>query len=335
MPEPFDSDVAERTEQDLLGLTDLGRADAPELVGAQLGGTVAAELAADPTLRQAVSPALSGRKWYRGLGWGFWVAVGYVVAWILLAIFANLLPLDSPTQLYPDCFANAAPSSAHLLGCDPSGFDVFSRLIFGARVSLIVGFASIALSQIVGGTLGIVAGYFRGWFDDLMAVVSNVFLSFPSLVLGLLIVSYVGRSLFDIVMIIAIVAWPLLYRVVRSATIEYSQREYVLAAQALGCKRSRILWRILLPDVVPAAITYGLVGVALAIVGEGALSFLGQSVRAPTPTWGNMIALGSDTMPTYTSLLFAPAIAMFTFILAINFIGDRLRSLLDVREAVL
>jgi peptide/nickel transport system permease protein len=333
VPEQFENEVV---EQDLLGLTDLGNAGQPMEVGAQLGGTIAAELAVDPTLR-AVSPdQVLGRRWYQGLGWGFWVAVGYVIAWIILAIIANFLPLDPPSQLYADCFANnGSPSGAHPLGCDPSGFDVLSRVIFGARVSLVVGFTSIALSQIVGGALGVIAGYFRGWFDDVMAVISNVFLSFPSLVLGLLIVSYLGRSELDIVIIIAIVAWPLLYRVVRAATIEYSQREYVLAAQALGCKRSRILWRILLPDVIPTTITYGLVGVALAIVGEGALSFLGQSVRAPIPTWGNMIALGSDTMPQYATLLFAPAVAMFTFILAVNFIGDRMRSILDVRESVL
>ncbi len=333
MPEQSDQEVV---GQDLLGLTDLGNAGAPMEIGAQLGGIIAAELRQDPTGRTITADQVVGKRWYQGLGWGFWVAGCYMIAWIILAIIANLLPLDPPSQLYANCFVNnGAPSAAHPLGCDPSGFDVLSRTIFGARVSLVVGFASIALSQVVGGTLGVIAGYFRGWFDDVMSVIANVFLSFPSLVLGLLIVTYLGRAEIDIIIIIAIVAWPLLFRVVRAAAIEYSQREYVLAAQALGCKRSRILWRILLPDIVPTAITYGLVGVALAIVGEGALSFLGQSVRAPIPTWGNMIALGSDQMPQYVSLLFAPAVAMFTFILAVNFLGDRLRSILDVRESVL
>jgi peptide/nickel transport system permease protein len=329
VPEQFESDLG----HDLLGLTDLGDADAPLEVPVREAGILLAETVVDPTLRPV--PPTAHRRWYRGLGWGFWVAAGWVVFVILLAIFAGFLPLKNPDQVFPNCFLNASPSSSHLLGCDDAGRDVLSRVIFGSRVSLVVGFASIAMSQVVGGTLGVIAGYFRGWFDEVMSVIANVFLSFPSLVLGLLIVTYLGKTELDIVLIIAIVAWPLLFRVVRSAAIEYSQRDYVLAAQALGCKRSRILWKILLPDVVPAAITYGLVGVALAIVGEGALSYLGQSVALPTPTWGNMIAEGSGDMPQYLSLLFSPAVAMFSFILAINFIGDRLRSVLDVRGAVL
>jgi peptide/nickel transport system permease protein len=123
--------------------------------------------------------------------------------------------------------------------------------------------------------------------------------------------------------------------VVRAATIEYSQREYVLAAQALGSKPSRILRTLLLPDVVPSAITFGLVGVALAIVAEGALSFLGQSVGPPTPTWGNMIASGSTNIQEDAMLLIVPSIALFSFVLPINFVGDRLRQVLDNRQGAL
>ena len=279
--------------------------------------------------------SFAARSIMKRLGWGFWVAAAFCVLWILAAIFANLLPLKPPNTIDYNCIASQAPSSAHLLGCDTDGRDILSRVIYGSRVSLIIGFASIAISQIVGGILGLVAGYLRGWVDEVLGVISTVFLSFPSLVLGLMIVAYLGRSLLDITMIIAIVAWPLLFRVVRAATIEYSQREYVLAARALGAKPSRVLLTLLLPDVVPSAITYGLVGVALAIVAEGALSFLGQSVPPPTPTWGNMIAAGSNSMQTNLSLLLSPAVAMFSFILAINFIGDRLRGVLDVRQGVL
>ncbi|MHB1988413.1 MAG: ABC transporter permease [Acidimicrobiales bacterium] len=297
-------------------------------------GLIGAEAAARPT-GSVLDPAPIGRRWYQGLGWGFWVAVGVVVAWVFLALFASLLPIQNPDATQASCLINASPSAAHLLGCDSDGRDILSRVIYGSRVSLVVGFASIALSLLVGGPLGVVAGYFRGWLDEVLGIVSNVFLSIPGLVLALVIVAYLGNSEFDIVLIIAIVAWPILFRVVRASTIEYSQREYVLAAQALGSKRSRILLKTLLPDIVPSAITYSLVGVALAVVAEGALSFLGQSVGDPIPTWGNMIAAGTDTMPQYASLLLAPAIAMFSFILAINFVGDRLRSTLDVRTGVL
>ena len=338
MPEPPESDLdSDLVAHDVMGLTDLGSDQPFEMpVGLNVGAApvLADELVADLTAKPAV--IFKPRKWYQGLGWGFWVAVGWVILWILLAIFASVLPLDSPTQPSLTCTPGGGVSSSHLLGCNQIDIDVFSQVIFGSRVSLVVGFASIALSGIVGGTLGIIAGYFRGAIDNVLAIISNVFLSFPSLVLGLVIVAYLGHTELDIVLIIAIVAWPLLFRVVRAATIEYSQREYVLAAQALGSKRSRILFTIILPDVVPSGITYSLVGVALAIVGEGALSYLGQSVPLPTPTWGNMIAAGSETITQNVTLaLLSPAIAMFLFILAINFIGDRLRTVLDVREGVL
>jgi peptide/nickel transport system permease protein len=284
----------------------------------------------------------AGRSVWRQLGWGFWIAVGICSIWILLAIFANVLPIANPNyaQLNPAapnfCFLSLGhPYSSHILGCDLDGRDILSRVIYGSRVSLIVGFASIAIGLAVGGALGIIAGYFRGWIDEVLSVITNVFLSFPYLVLGLVIVTFLGRSQTDIILIIAVVAWPLLFRVVRAATIEFSQREYVLAAQALGAKPGRILRTLLFPDVVPSAITYGLVGVALAIVAEGALSFLGQSVPPPTPTWGNMIAAGSVNIQEDAMLLIVPAIAMFSFILPINFIGDRLRHVLDSRQGVM
>jgi peptide/nickel transport system permease protein len=283
-----------------------------------------------------------GRSMWKRLGWGFWVAVAICSIWILLAIFAGVLPLPNPDYAQLNF---AAPNycyqslghlySSHILGCDLNGRDILSRVIFGSRVSLIVGFASIAIGLVFGGVLGIISGYFRGWIDGMLTVFANVFLSFPSLVLALVIVSFLGRSQLDIIFIIAVVAWPLLFRVVRASTIEYSQREYVLAAQALGSKPSRILRTLLLPDVIPSAITYGLVGVALAIVAEGALSFLGQSVPSPTPTWGNMIAAGSQNIQEDVTLLIVPAIAMFSFILPINYIGDRLRQVLDNRQGVL
>jgi peptide/nickel transport system permease protein len=276
-----------------------------------------------------------GRGRFSHLGWWFWLSVAIVALWVLAAIFANVLPLPNPNTVDVNCLVSTAPSSAHLLGCDTAGRDILSRVIFGSRVSLVVGFASIAISEIVGGILGLLAGYFRGWFDEVLAIVSNSFLSFPFLVLALVMVAYVGRSLLDITLIIALLAWPILFRVVRAATIEYAQRDYVLATRALGAKSWRVLVTLLLPDVIPAAVTFGLVGVAVAVVGEGSLSFLGLSVPAPTATWGNMIAQGSTSLTTDLSLLLSPAVAMFSFILAINFIGDRLRGVLDVRQGVL
>jgi peptide/nickel transport system permease protein len=304
------------------------------------------------TLQQADLPERSApgsrrrRSQLRRLGWGFWIAVAWVVLVVLVAIFANFLPIQNPdaqTCLTSGGLPNAGPSLAHWLGCDDAGRDVFARVVFGSRVSLVVGFASIAMALSIGGLFGIIAGFIRGIFDSVSSVVSNVILAFPYLVLGLAITSFWGHDEFNVIVIIAIVATAPLYRVVRANTIAFTERDYVLAATALGSTRWRILRKQILPDVIPTAITYGFVGIAIAIIGEGALSFVGQSVPAPTPTWGNMILEGSTQIPSIGSvgvavnvwLLLGPAIAMFLFILAINFIGDRLRSLLDVRESVL
>jgi peptide/nickel transport system permease protein len=278
------------------------------------------------------------------LGWGFWVAVGWVVVVAVAAILAGVLPLPDPNAIpAPGCVAYAGPSASHWLGCDELGRDVFSRVVYGARVSLVVGFASIALALAVGGLAGVIAGYLRGAFDSVSGVLSNVLLAYPYLVLALAIVTFWGHSEFNVTVVIAIVAVAPLFRVVRANTIAFSERDYVLAARALGSTRKRVLKTLIIPDVIPAAITYGLVGVALAITGEGALSYLGQSVPSTTtPTWGNMINEGAaqissigSPVPVNIWVMLGPAIAMFLFILAISVMGDRLRALLDVRTSVL
>jgi peptide/nickel transport system permease protein len=278
------------------------------------------------------------------LGWGFWFALGWVALVALGAILAGVLPLPDPNAIpAPGCTAYAGPSAGHLLGCDELGRDVFSRVVYGARVSLVVGFASIALALAVGGAAGVVAGYLRGAFDSVSGVLSNVLLAYPYLILALAIVTFWGHSEFNVTVVIAIVAVAPLFRVVRANTIAFSERDYVLAARALGSTRKRVLKTLIIPDVIPAAITYGLVGVALAITGEGALSYLGQSVSSTTtPTWGNMINEGAaqissigSPVPVNIWVMLGPAIAMFLFILAISVMGDRLRALLDVRTNVL
>ena len=176
-------------------------------------------------------------------------------------IFANLLPLPDPNTASSSCLAvapGAGPGAGHILGCDGNSRDVLSRVIYGARVSLIVGFASISIGLLIGGTLGLIAGFFRGPFDEVMNVLANSFLAFPYLVLALAVVAFLGNSLFNVTLIIVILAWPLLFRVVRASTIEYSERDYVLAARALGATRWRVVRKLVLPDVVPSAVTYGL-----------------------------------------------------------------------------
>jgi peptide/nickel transport system permease protein len=199
-------------------------------------------------------------------------------------------------------------------------------------VSLVVGFASIALGLLVGGTLGLLAGFFRGSLDSLITGAANVLLAFPALVLGLAIVTFWGPSLFHVTIAIAILSIAPLALVVRGSTVVYSEREFVAAARMLGTSNKRIIFRELLPNVWPSAVSLGLISVAVSIVAEGGLSFLGLSVPPPTPTWGNMIAEGEANIQTYPLIALWPSIAMFLTVLALNVAGDRLRGHFDVKE---
>ncbi|TMM13257.1 MAG: ABC transporter permease [Actinobacteria bacterium] len=259
------------------------------------------------------------------------MSVGWVALVILLAVLANLLPLDDPNGI-GSSLPKQSPSLQHLLGTDSLGRDIFSRIIFGARVSLIVGFTSIFIGMVVGGTLGLIAGFYRGPLDAIFDGASTVALAFPALVFLLAIVAAVGQSLFTVVVSIGILSIAPLFRIVRANTIVYAQREFVLAARALGARRIRIMAREILPNVLPTALSFALVAVAIAIVAEGALAFLGLSVRPPTPTWGGMISEGRTSLEQDALICLWPSLALFFTVLALNFAGDRLRSFFEIRE---
>jgi peptide/nickel transport system permease protein len=270
-------------------------------------------------------------KAIRRLGFAFWISVGWVGLVILLAVLANVLPLDDPNGI-GSALPRQDPSLQHLLGTDTLGRDIFSRVIFGARISLIVGFASIFIGMVAGGSLGVIAGFFRGPLDALFDGVSTVALAFPALVFLLAIVAAVGQSLLTVVVGIGILSIAPLFRIVRANTIVYAQREFVLAARALGARSTRIMFREILPNVLPTALSFALVAVAVAIVAEGALAFLGLSVRPPTPTWGGMISEGRTALQQDPLICLWPSLALFFTVLALNFAGDRLRSYFEIRE---
>lgn len=270
------------------------------------------------------------------LGILFWLALGWVSLVVILAIIANLLPLPNPDhQNY--AALNLPPSIHHLLGTDDLGRDLLSRLIYGARVSLIVGFASVAIGLAVGGTLGLVSGYKGGRLDISLNAGSFVLLAFPAIVAVIAIVAFWGQSLFKITVILGVAVIPLLYRVVRASSLSFANRDFVVAARTMGATSTRIVFREILPNVVPVAVTFGLITVAGVIVIEGSLAFLGLSVPPPTPSWGNMIAEGTSNgnLNTNIYIMLWPVIAMFLMLLAINLIGDRLRQRFDIREGLL
>jgi peptide/nickel transport system permease protein len=272
----------------------------------------------------------------RPLGFLFWFAVGFFGLVVVLAIIANLLPLPNPDfQNY--AAINATPGVHHILGTDDLGRDLLSRLIYGARVSLVVGFGAVAIGMLVGGTLGLISGYKGGRLDVALNAGAFVLLAFPAIVAVIAIVAFWGSSLFKITIIIGVATIPLLYRVVRAASLSFANREFVTAAKTMGASSTRIVFREILPNVIPAAVTFGLITVAGVIVIEGSLAFLGLSVPLPTPSWGNMIAEGSanGNLSTNPYIMLWPVLAMFLLLLSINLIGDRLRQRFDIREGLL
>ena len=271
----------------------------------------------------------------RRLGPLFWIAIGWLVLISLLALLAPWLPIKDPDAYYLVRGERPpyAPSGTHWFGTDQDARDMFSRTIFGARVSLVIGFVAIAFGMLVGGTAGIVAGYLRGRTDRIVSFVFVVFLSFPSLVLAILITALLDRGLVTIALTLGVLAIAPVGRLARASTLSFAEREFVTAARAIGAGDRRIIIRELLPNVVVPMGALALLGMAVAIVAEGGLAFLGLSVEKG-PTWGKLILVGAGTRDLEKSpwIAFGPIIILFLTVLALNYAGDRVRSYFDVRE---
>jgi peptide/nickel transport system permease protein len=270
----------------------------------------------------------------RRLGVLFWIAIGWMALVFVVAIFADVLPLPSPTDM--DMLERRAPFSAeHWLGTDGLGRDELSRLIYGARISLIVGLCAPVIGVTIGGALGMLAGYFRGRFESFVVGSMDVLLAFPPLILALAVTAYLGQSIFNLTCILGVLGIPAFMRVARAATLSLARREFVVAAQALGASHARILLRELLPNVLLPLLAFFLLGVAVTIVVEGSLSFLGLGVPPPISSWGSMIGEGRESLEVAPQLAFIPAIAMFLTVLSFNLIGDTMRALTDPRQGAL
>ncbi len=277
-------------------------------------------------------PVLSGHR----LGFGFWLSVGWLVLVVALALLAPVLPLAEP-----DDTLNGPRGSGFTmnnpLGTDDGGRDLLSRTIWGSRVSLLVGFTSIAFALTIGGTIGLFAGFYRGWTEKIIVGAFDIALAFPAVVLALLLITFLGQQLQWILLVIGILAVAPVGRLARANTMVFAQREFVTASRALGAKNRSLIWKEIFPNVLVPMTGLALLGMALAIVAEGSLAFLGLSVEGSTPTWGKMIVAGSAGTSLRTAPLsaFVPITAMFLTVLALNFMGDRLRAHLEVRESAL
>ena len=288
------------------------------------------KLTAEPP-RDESSGAIKARR----LGLGFWLPMGWIIVIVGLALLAPVLPLKDPTDYFIRSGERPPypPSADHWFGTDQDARDMFSRIISGARVSLAVGFMSVTMSFIVGGTLGMVAGLVRGWFDRLVSFLFLVLLSFPGLVLVILIIALIDRSVLTISVTLAIAGIAPVGRLARAATLSFAEREFVIAARTLGARNTRILFRELLPNVVIPMGALALLGVAAAIVAEGGLAFLGLSLEKGE-TWGKLIRNGAGSRVLRDSpwVAFGPITVMFLTLASINYIGDYLRGFFNVRE---
>lgn len=274
----------------------------------------------------------------RRLGLGFWIAALWLGIVFAAALLAPWLPFKDPNVNYIVSGERPpySPSGTHLFGTDQDARDMLSRTVFGARVSLTVGLVAIGMGMLFGGFLGIIAGYFRGWWDRAISFIFIVFLSFPALVLAILITALLERSLRTISITLGILSIAPVGRVARATTISFADREFVLAARTLGAKNGRIIVRELLPNVLIPMSALALLGMAVAVVAEGGLAFLGLSVEKG-PTWGKIILTGAGSRDLQKApwMSIIPIIVLFLTVLSLNFAGDRIRSYFDVRETAL
>jgi peptide/nickel transport system permease protein len=270
------------------------------------------------------------KKRRRGFGVTFWLATIWLALVLICAVFADLLPVKDP--LVPDVLNKLAyPGPDHWLGTDGLGRDTLSRLVHGARVSVTISVTAVAIGMVVGGFLGIIAGFFRGRTETILMTIINIILAFPALVLLLVLLAFVGRSLVVISLIVGFLSIPIYTRVARATTLAVAEREFVRASRTMGAKNSRVLAREILPNVVLPVAAFGLVAMGVVIVLEGTLAFLGLSVQQPAPTWGGMIFDGKRYLSEAPHVVLIPSIAMFLTVLSLNLVGDSLRTRFDVR----
>jgi peptide/nickel transport system permease protein len=277
-------------------------------------------------------PARSFGSWIRPLARQPLTVAGAAIAvvWLLVAVFAPLVaPYDPLEQSFTPF---SPPSTEHLFGTDELGRDVFSRVVYGARISLPLGLLLVVLASTIGGVLGAVGGYFRGWVDGAVMRTADLVFAFPAIILAMVVTAALGRGLTNAVLALVIVAWPSYARVVRSLVLSVGDSEYVWANRLLGASSRRTLVRDVLPNVVGPVVVLATLDVGNAILLLAGLSFLGLGAQPPAAEWGSMVATGTQFFQFWWMGTF-PGLAIFTAVLAFNFMGDSLRDVFDPRTA--
>lgn len=333
----------------------------PDLVTDSSAAVLTTEAAPDaPTSK----PGATKRK----LGKGGWVAASWLILMVVVSIVAPLLTASPSTDGQRSLRAcgdgtglpiyeplgcrdreavrnqrnegNAEGAVTHLTGVDSAGRDVFSRTLLGTRTTLIIAVVSIAAATLLGGLLGLLSGYFRGRVDTVISTLFDVMIAFPPLILALLLVlnfagDQDGRRVPAIIIALTVVATPILGRISRVSTLTWSQREFVMAAKALGAKPARIIFREVLPNVAPAMMSIAMLGIGIAVVTESSLALIGLGVPDDTVSWGAVVAQGGADFRNFPHLVFVPSVPIVITVCCLNFLGDALRKKFDVRESAL
>ena len=265
---------------------------------------------------------------------GFWLAAVWLVALTFFVLFAPVLGfLADPEGYSRDVLQGVGWS--HWFGTDELGRDMFARVVWGGRLSLLIAATSVAVGILIGGMMGLLAGFFGGWVDTLLSAVINVMLALPALILALFIVTVLEQNTQNVIIAVTILAARAVARIVRAQTLRFREREFVTAARCMGARTSRLLFREVLPNLLPIVVAFTFLGLGLVIVGEGALSFIGKSVPAPAITWGGILAVAKGKLSQAPHLTIYPAIVMFCTLMAVNYIGDTLMRRFDVRQSLI
>ena len=259
-----------------------------------------------------------------------WIGIGVVGVMVFLALTADFLtPYDPNYQDYNTLLQ--APSADHPFGTDQVGRDVYSRVVYGARISLLVGVIAVGIGMTIGVVIGLTAGIYRGWIDEVLMRVMDAINAFPALVLALAITAALGANIVNIMIAIGVVYMPSYARLVRAQVLSVRERDFVIAAQVLGARTPRIMFLHVWPNVTAPIIVQASLNVSTAILTEASLSFLGLGVRPPTPSWGSSLQAGYQYLSAAPWLSVYPGIAIFIAVLAFNLFGDGLRQILDPR----
>lgn len=280
-----------------------------------------------------------GRRRRIRFGFRGMLAFSIVGLVLLVAVVGPFVAPASPTEqhvsqrLRPPVWS-ADGSSEHILGTDQLGRDVLSRLLYGARISLIVSFGSAALALVVGVLLGVIAGFYRGWLDEVIMRLVEIQLSFPYLLLAITLMAMLQPSIRNVILVLAISGWVVHARLVRGITLSLAQKEFVVAARALGCSDARMIARHILPNLVAVATVVFTLQVAQFVIAESALSFLGLGLRPPTPSWGSIMNEGREYLELAWWIETFPGLAIMLATTGVGLLGDWLRDVLDPRLKV-